>query len=53
MEPYTQHGGLPAEQRCRYIFRYYNYNEKGSNNNFEANSVVNQSMNFEKFKFDY
>lgn len=23
MEPCTQHGGAPAELRCRYIFRYY------------------------------
>jgi len=26
MEPCTQHGGVPAEQRCRYIFRYYDRN---------------------------
>ena len=24
MEPDTQHGGTPAEMRCRYIYRYYN-----------------------------
>ncbi|KAI3378771.1 hypothetical protein SNEBB_010406 [Seison nebaliae] len=24
LEPGTQHGGSPAEQRCRYIYRYYN-----------------------------
>ncbi|XP_046355984.1 serine/threonine-protein phosphatase with EF-hands pef-1-like isoform X1 [Haliotis rufescens] len=26
MEPCTQHGGMPAEARCRYIFRYYDAN---------------------------
>lgn len=26
MEPCTQHGGAPAELRCRYIFRYYDEN---------------------------
>jgi len=26
MEPCTQHGGAPAELRCRYIFRYYDQN---------------------------
>ena len=27
MEPSTQHGGTPAEQRCRYIFRFYTFND--------------------------
>ena len=26
MEPTTQHGGMPAEMRCRYIFKYYDKN---------------------------
>ncbi len=26
LEPCTQHGGAPAEMRCRYIFRYYDVN---------------------------
>jgi len=26
MEPCTQHGGTPAELRCRYIYRYYDQN---------------------------
>jgi len=26
MEPCTQHGGAPAELRCRYIFCYYDEN---------------------------
>ncbi|CAF1212896.1 unnamed protein product [Rotaria magnacalcarata] len=37
LDPNTQHGGVPAEQRCRYIFRYYNINN-------------NQRMTFEEFK---
>jgi hypothetical protein len=37
LDPTTQHGGVPAEQRCRYIFRYYNINN-------------NQRMTFDEFK---
>ena len=37
LDPNTQHGGVPAEQRCRYIFRYYN----ASNT---------QRMSFDEFK---
>jgi Ca2+-binding EF-hand superfamily protein len=37
LDPNTQHGGVPAEQRCRYIFRYYNINN-------------NQRMTFDEFK---
>ncbi|BFZ18977.1 hypothetical protein BsWGS_22015 [Bradybaena similaris] len=29
LEPCTQHGGLPAEMRCRYMFRYYDANSDG------------------------
>ncbi|XP_022255109.1 uncharacterized protein LOC106470767 isoform X2 [Limulus polyphemus] len=29
MEPCTQHGGPPAEVRCRYIFRFYDANNDG------------------------
>ena len=29
MEPCTQHGGLPAEMRCRYMFRFYDMNSDG------------------------
>jgi len=29
LEPCTQHGGLPAEMRCRYMFRYYDTNGDG------------------------
>lgn len=37
LDPNTQHGGIPAEQRCRYIFRYYNLSN-------------NQRMTFDEFK---
>ena len=40
MEPFTQHGGAPAEHRCRYIYRYYTF--------AEHDTVAN--MNFEQFK---
>ncbi|XP_048752071.2 uncharacterized protein LOC125663764 [Ostrea edulis] len=29
LEPSTQHGGMPAEMRCRYIFRFYDQNLDG------------------------
>ena len=29
MDPRTTHGGIPAELRCRYIFKYYNASETG------------------------
>ena len=29
LEPCTQHGGMPAEMRCRYMFRYYDINSDG------------------------
>jgi hypothetical protein len=35
MEPCTQHGGVPAEQRCRYIFRFYSYID--NSNSFQLN----------------
>ena len=38
MEPTTQHGGMPAEMRCRYIFRYYDVNQDGF-------------LQFEEFKY--
>ncbi|CAF3339252.1 unnamed protein product [Rotaria sp. Silwood1] len=30
MDPSTSHGGAPAEQRCRYIFRFYNLKNNGN-----------------------
>jgi len=39
MEPTTQHGGVPAEQRCRYIYRFYTFSE-----------IPLTSMGFEQFK---
>ena len=35
---------MPAEQRCRYIFRYYTFNEN------ETITSILASMNFEQFK---
>ena len=29
MDPRTVHGGVPAELRCRYIFKYYNVSQTG------------------------
>ncbi len=29
MQPCTPHGGIPAEMRCRYIFRFYDVNSDG------------------------
>jgi hypothetical protein len=29
MDPRTTHGGVPAELRCRYIFKYYNVSQSG------------------------
>ena len=54
MEPITQHGGVPAEQRCRYIFRYYTYNQS-SNHEYLIENPTNNSnsvntMTFEQFK---
>ncbi len=53
MDPNTQHGSTPAEQRCRYIFRYYIFNDKITFSD-EANIAINQStlnhMTFEQFK---
>jgi hypothetical protein len=37
LDPNTQHGSVPAEQRCRFIFRYYNTNPS-------------QRMTFDEFK---
>ena len=43
LEPNTQHGGTPAEQRCRYIFRYYAFDS--TDENFQ-----NTTMNIHQFK---
>ena len=51
MEPTTQHGGTPAEQRCRYIFRYYTYVDSIQfSDDVLHSSMQNQVMNFEQFK---
>lgn len=50
MDPLTQHGGTPAEQRCRYIFRYYVFNEKNSED-VKANQLNSTlKMTYEQFK---
>ena len=40
MEPHTQHGGTPAEMRCRYIFRQYDKNSDGLLDYSEFRSVI-------------
>jgi hypothetical protein len=37
MKPTTQHGGMPAEMRCRYKLRYFDGNMDGN-------------LEFDKFK---
>jgi hypothetical protein len=37
LEPTTQHGSGPAEQRCRYIFRFYD-------------TTSSNQLNFDEFK---
>ena len=49
MDPQTQHGSTPAEQRCRYIFRYYIFNERISFLD-ETSAAHVISMSFEQFK---
>ncbi len=50
LDPVTQHGSTPAEQRCRYIFRYYIYNESLFNNQDAQINHSSINMNFEQFK---
>lgn len=53
MEPFTQHGGAPAEQRCRYIFRFYSFNEFDSSQCSESssnNSTSSILMTFDQFR---
>ncbi len=51
MEPSTQHGGTPAEQRCRYIFRYYTFSDSIQFSDDALTPLMqNQVMNFEQFK---
>ncbi|ESO98154.1 hypothetical protein LOTGIDRAFT_142980 [Lottia gigantea] len=41
MEPTTQHGGMPAEMRCRYIFKYYDKNlDNFLQENFEYDDII-------------
>jgi hypothetical protein len=52
LDPVTQHGAAPAEQRCRYIFRYYTFKESFTYNDEigSSTSTVPAGMNFEQFK---
>lgn len=43
----TQHGSTPAEQRCRYIFRYYVY---GENSSLTDDIIPTVNMTFDQFK---
>ncbi|XP_078587123.1 uncharacterized protein LOC144868595 [Branchiostoma floridae x Branchiostoma japonicum] len=40
LQPCVPHGGMPAEIRCRYIFRYYNKNSDGVLKQEELQSIV-------------
>lgn len=52
LDPVTQHGAAPAEQRCRYIFRYYTFSESYAFNDEIGSSALNVAagMSFEQFK---
>ncbi|XP_021203434.1 uncharacterized protein LOC101741294 isoform X2 [Bombyx mori] len=40
LEPHTTHGGVPAEIRCRYIFRYFDSNRDGKLEYVEFKELV-------------
>lgn len=53
MEPSTQHGGPPAEQRCKYIFRFYSFTDLNKFSQlFDTNStnLNNSLMNYKQFR---
>lgn len=52
LDPVTQHGAAPAEQRCRYIFRYYTFSESYAFNDEIGSSALNVAagMSFEQFR---
>ncbi|XP_074641598.1 uncharacterized protein LOC141899287 isoform X2 [Tubulanus polymorphus] len=52
MEPCTQHGGTPAEMRCRYIFRYYDVNGDGLLDFSEFRSLVSDIRKFKGLSLD-
>lgn len=55
MEPSTQHGGPPAEQRCKYIFRYYSLSDLNKQTIYQTdanfNSPNNSLMSFNQFRY--
>lgn len=53
MEPSTQHGGPPAEQRCKYIFRFYTFtglNKNSQQNDYNTTNLNNSLMNYKQFR---
>jgi hypothetical protein len=48
LDPLTQHGSAPAEQRCRYIFRFYAFSE-GHGHAEEPAQAPLPAMSFEQF----
>ncbi|XP_043197114.1 uncharacterized protein LOC122367774 isoform X2 [Amphibalanus amphitrite] len=46
LEPCTQHGGPPAEIRCRYIFRYYDKDNDGRLEFSEFRQIVSDIRRF-------
>jgi diadenosine tetraphosphatase ApaH/serine/threonine PP2A family protein phosphatase/Ca2+-binding EF-hand superfamily protein len=52
MEPCTQHGGAPAELRCRYIFRYYNQMNDGQLHPSEFRNMVEDIRRLKQLPLD-
>lgn len=52
LEPSTQHGGMPAEMRCRYIFRYYDKNSDGNLQFEEFRYMVKDIRSFKNLSLD-
>lgn len=52
LEPSTQHGGMPAEMRCRYIFRYYDKNSDGNLQFDEFRCMVRDIRSFKNLSLD-
>ncbi|KAK2170289.1 hypothetical protein LSH36_3g04007 [Paralvinella palmiformis] len=52
MEPHTQHGGTPAEMRCRYIFRQYDKNSDGLLDYSEFRALVRDIRDMKQLPLD-
>ncbi|XP_076106422.1 uncharacterized protein LOC143075052 [Mytilus galloprovincialis] len=52
LEPSTQHGGMPAEMRCRYIFRFYDKNSDGHLQYDEFRHMVKDIRSFKNLSLD-